>query len=260
VELARRVGIPDQDDPLGSYERLGRDSRDLVLAMLPPGWSFEGRRMLDFGSGAGKVLRHFAAEAELAELHGCDIDEPSIDWLQRQLCPPFHAFRNGEFPPLDVPDAHYDLVLALSVFTHLTDGWSAWLLELNRVLKDDGLLIATFLGRAASEVYLGEPYDDDVVGMGVLFPDQDWDAGGPTVFHSEWWLRAHWGRAFDFVTVRPGVEPGEHGAVLLRKRPVALSVDELEEPEPYEPRERAAAEHRLRPPGRLDRLRGRLRR
>lgn len=255
------MGIPDHDDPLGSYERLGADSRRLVLDLLPRDWSFEGKRVLDFGSGAGKVLRHFAEEANVAELHGCDIDGPSIDWLQRELCPPFHAFRNEEAPPLPgVPDAHYDLVLALSVFTHLTDLWSDWLLELNRVLRDDGLLISTFLGRAASEVYLDEPYDEDLVGMSVLFPDQDWDAGGPTVFHSEWWLRAHWGRAFDFVELRPGANPGEHGSVLLRKRPVSLSREDLEQPEPYEPREKAAAAHRLRPPGRLNRLRSRLRR
>lgn len=253
------MGVPDQDDPLGSYERLGRDSRERVLEMLPPQWSFEGKRVLDFGSGAGKVLRHFAAESELAEFHGCDIDGPSIDWLQSELCPPFHAFRNQESPPLPVADAEYDLVLALSVFTHLTDLWSAWLVELNRVLREDGLLIATFLGRAASEVYLGEPYDEDRVGMSVLFPDQDWDAGGPTVFHSKWWLRAHWGRAFDVLDLRPGVAPGEHGTLLLRKRPVTLSPEDLESPEPYEPREDAAAKHALRPPGRLKRLRGRLR-
>jgi SAM-dependent methyltransferase len=217
VELALRVGVPDHDDPLGSYERLGRDSRELVLDLLPEDWSFEGKRVLDFGAGAGKVLRHFAAEARTAEFHGCDIDGPSVDWLKRELCPPFHAFRNEESPPLPVPDAQYDLVLALSVFTHLTRGWSDWLLELHRVLEDDGLLIATFLGRAAAEVYTGKPFDEEKVGMKVLHRRQGWDLGGPTVFHSEWWLREHWGRAFEFVELRPGTNPGEHGVVLLSK-------------------------------------------
>jgi SAM-dependent methyltransferase len=260
VELAVRVGVPDPDDPLGSYLRLGRDARDLVLDLLPDGWSFDGKRVLDFGSGAGKVLRHFAVEARVAELHACDRDEPSIDWLRRELCPPFHAFRNDESPPLPVPDGHYDLVLALSVFTHLTDRWSDWLLELHRVLSPDGLLIATFLGRAASEVYLGEPYDEEKIAMAFLSPDQDWDSGGPTVFHSEWWLRAHWGRAFEFLELRPGSSPGEHGIVLLRRRPVRLSTTDLESPEPYELRERTASEYRLRPPRRFKRLRSRLRR
>ena len=37
------------------------------------------------------------------------------------------------------PDGAYDLVLAVSVFTHLTASWSAWLVELHRVLADGGL-------------------------------------------------------------------------------------------------------------------------
>lgn len=218
VELALRVGVPDKSDALASYERLGLDSRRLVLDLLPDDWSFEGKRVLDFGAGAGKVLRHFAAEAEVAELHGCDIDGPSIEWLRRELCPPFHAFRNEEMPPLPgVPDEHYDLVLALSVFTHLTDGWRDWLLELRRVLRPGGLLIASWLGRAAYEAFTGKRYRERRIGMKVLNRRQGWDAGGPTVFHSERWLREHWGQAFEFVEVRHGVNPGEHGVVLLRR-------------------------------------------
>ena len=54
VELALRVGVPDHDDPLGSYERLGRDSRELVLDLLPEGWSFEGKRVLDLARASRK--------------------------------------------------------------------------------------------------------------------------------------------------------------------------------------------------------------
>jgi hypothetical protein len=36
------------------------------------------------------------------------------------------------------------------VFTHITEHWSAWLLELRRVLKPDGLLLASFLDRKVS--------------------------------------------------------------------------------------------------------------
>jgi SAM-dependent methyltransferase len=178
--------------------------------------------VLDFGSGAGKVLRHFAEEARVAEFHGCDIDGPSIDWLRRELCPPFHAFRNEEEPPLPVPDESYDLVLALSVFTHLTKTWKDWLLELHRVLRPDGLLIATFLGKAAYEAFTGRRYRERWIGMKVMNRRQGWELGGPTVFHSERWLREHWGRAFDFVELRQGANPGEHGVVLLRKRELGL--------------------------------------
>jgi hypothetical protein len=38
------------------------------------------------------------------------------------------------------------------------------------------------------------------------------------VFHSPWWLREHWGRAFEIVRMREGRAPREHGLVLLRRR------------------------------------------
>ncbi len=43
-------------------------------------------------------------------------------------------------------DGSFDLIWAVSVFTHLAETWSAWLLELHRVLKPGGILLATFMG------------------------------------------------------------------------------------------------------------------
>jgi hypothetical protein len=58
------------------------------------------------------------------------------------------------------------------------------------------------------------------------------------VFHSEWWLREHWGRAFDIVELRPWAFTDEglldvplgHGTVAMRKRDVALCIEDLERP------------------------------
>ena len=88
-----------------------------------------------------------------AEIWGCDIDHESVDWLQHNLCPPLHVLRNAAAPDrLPFEDGHFDVVWALSVFTHLADTWAAWLLELHRVLADDGILIATTIGPQHSEV------------------------------------------------------------------------------------------------------------
>ena len=99
----------------------GADARQVVLDTLPDGWSPDGKRILDFGAGAGKVLRHLLDDWKGAELQGCDIDRASIEWLGANLSPPVHAFVNRETPPLDCGDGRFDLVLAMSVFTHLTD-------------------------------------------------------------------------------------------------------------------------------------------
>jgi hypothetical protein len=61
------------------------------------------------------------------------------------------------------------------------------------------------MGRWNSEVFTGEAWDEDRIGMNVLRPDQPWDAGGPVVLMSDWWVRAHWGRAFEILDVAPNI-------------------------------------------------------
>ena len=76
--LARRAGVPDQADVIGSYRSVGRDSRTTILELLgseSAGFEFAGKRVLDFGCGSGKVMRHFLPEAEVCDLWGCDIDQ-----------------------------------------------------------------------------------------------------------------------------------------------------------------------------------------
>ncbi|HEX8066188.1 MAG TPA: class I SAM-dependent methyltransferase [Thermoleophilaceae bacterium] len=245
--LIRRVGWAlDHEDPLEVYERRGREHWDLVRSLLPDGFALEGRRALEFGCGAGRILTHAAADDTGAELWGAEIDEESVDWLRANRSLPIRVVRSGERPPLpDVPDGHFDLVWAFSVFTHLTDSWSAWLAELHRVLAPGGILIATVFGPGHS-AWGEEPAGEDAVGMNVFRPATSWDGGGPFVIHSEWWIRAHWGRAFEVLELTPGHPDGRpplygQSAVVMRRRPGEATAEELERPEPDEPREVTAA-------------------
>jgi len=243
----QRVGRIDGTDIAGAYDAIGRHSRARIERLLPDDWSWEGKRVLDFGCGAGRTLRHFLDEAEHAEFHGCDIDGRSIAWLSEHLSPPLHVFQNGEAPGLQCPDGFFDLAYALSVFTHLGDDWAGWLLELRRVLKPDGLLLATFLNEAHWEIYGRGEWDEDRVGMNVIRKWNPWDDGGPIVFHSEWWIREHWGRAFDVVFLErrdPADAAGGQGAALLRRRPEPLDAKELERPS-EDPRELGAVLHNV---------------
>jgi SAM-dependent methyltransferase len=253
LELASRAGALTAPDPVAEYEEVGARAHRLLLSFLPADWSFAGRRILDFGCGTGRVIRHFADQAGAAELVGCDIHGPSVEWAERHLSPPFRFFRNEELPPIDAPDESFDLVYGMSVFTHLTDSWSRWLLELHRILRPGGLAVLTFLGEDMAEP-CGVVWDEDRIGMLELHIAAPWVEGGPLVVHSPWWLRAHWGRAFEIVELRPravDVEPplpdlslDVHGAVALRKdgRP-APTVEELERLDPGEPREAQALLH-----------------
>jgi SAM-dependent methyltransferase len=245
--LAIRAGVPDPADVIASYRAVGRDSRTTILDLLGPSWSFAGKRALDFGCGSGKVMRHFLPEAADCELWGCDIDERSVDWINAELSPPLHAFANAEAPPLDQSSASFDLVWSVSVFTHLTDHWAGWLAELHRILRPGGLAIISFLGGAMYEVWTEEAWDPDRIGMTVLNHGQDWELGGPTVFHSPWWLLEHWGRAFEIVQMREGIAPREHGLVLLRRRSgVEVTPALFERIDPGEPREVEALRWQVR--------------
>lgn len=243
-ELAFRVGVVDPDDPVKSFDQMGSEIRRMVLDLQGPDWFTEDKRVLDFGCGAGKLLRHFLEEAERTEFIGCDIHEPSIEWLRENFSPPLNLFVCEETPGLPLPDEHVDLALAMSVFTHLTDHWAGWLLEIHRVLKPGGRFVCTFLGEGMSDSIAGEEWQPDRIGLNVLRPWQSWSQGGPSVQHSEWWLRAHWGRAFEFERIDDGPNFG-HGLLVLRKRDAELDVAQLLAPEPGEEREVTALRHNV---------------
>ena len=245
AELIGYVGHHDPARQVEDFELFGRRYRDLILELLPRDWSFEGKRALDFGCGSGRVLRHFDGEAAVAELHGSDIDAASIAWLRRNLSPPMRFSRNSEEPGLPYPDGHFDLIWATSVFSVLTDTWSGWLCELHRVLARDGILISTFVGEGGSEFVAAEPWDEERIGMNVLAYGASWEVGGPMVLHSPWWIREHWGRAFEILELRPRTDSGE-GVVAMRKRDVPVTPEELERIDPSDEREVRALRHNLR--------------
>ena len=197
-------GHPTEEETIASYLEVGLACRREVESLLGPEWDWQGKRMLDFGCGAGRFLRNILDWGETAEIHGSDLDQPMADWAAANLCPPIAGVEvNGFDPPLAYPDDHFDVVTAFSVFTHLGLNWAEWLLEVRRVLKPGGLLIASILDEACAEIFTEVPYEEDAVGMSI------WAYANPTipyvnVLHSHWWLREHWGRAFEILSIDSG--------------------------------------------------------
>lgn len=129
------------------FLRLGRDGadsiRDSLASVGRPLESLDA--VLDFGCGCGRVLRHFATSGP-RRLCGCDYNSAGIAWVERHL--PFAEVRTNELrPPLPYPDATFDAVYALSVFTHLSaELQAAWFAEMHRVLRAGGLLLFSSRG------------------------------------------------------------------------------------------------------------------
>jgi SAM-dependent methyltransferase len=251
LDLLQRTGQVDPLDPERAYDQIGKGIRHIIETMLPVDWSWKGGRVLDFGCGAGRVLRQFAPEAQMAEFWGCDIHTPSIAWIRENLEPPFHALTCEEEPGLRFPDGYFSLIYAISVFTHLAENATGWLLELRRILADDGLLLVTFLGEGMIQQVIGEAWDECRIGFNAVMYGNSWDNGGPMTFISPWWIRARWGRAFEIVELRPYTahgpdrKPAGQGLALLRKRPDNVSAKDIDRLEPGEPREIEALQHNI---------------
>jgi len=103
------------------------------------------RSVLEFGCGSGRVIRHFRYIDGL-RLAGTDANSKPVEWDRKNL-PGIEFNHNALKPPLAYPDSSFDLIYALSVFTHIPLQWQRpWLDELRRVLRPGGYLLCTVHG------------------------------------------------------------------------------------------------------------------
>lgn len=162
-------------------------------------------RLLDFGCGCCRVARHWDRYPSI-EVHGCDHDATLTAWSRDHL--PFVEVRTNELaPPLPYPDAHFDFVYAISVFTHLTEELcDSWMNEMRRVIAPGGLLLVTTHGESLSGKL--RPKDRAAFEAGKIVV-QFGDAAGSnlcTTFHPESYMR----RPHAEFTACGVVHPEEH--------------------------------------------------
>jgi SAM-dependent methyltransferase len=174
--------------------------------------------VLDFGCGCGRVLRHWSALAG-PELHGTDYNPLLVRWCEANL--PFARFRvNRLGDGLAYDDATFDLIYALSVFTHLTEPVQAfWIAELSRVLRPGGFLFLTTHG----EHYLPQLSADDQrrfhEGKLVVVGSSREGSNDCAAFHPESYIRQVLRQGLEVVDFVPEGALGNprQDAVLLRK-------------------------------------------
>jgi len=208
--MVRVAGTADAD----WFLRSGRAAYDAIAAHVPLA---EIDSVLDFGCGCGRVTRYWADFA--GTVSGGDVSGKAIEWCRANM--PFAHFElNRLEPPLAFADESFDLVYALSVFTHLTDELQlAWRDELRRVLRPGGRLILTTHGRS----YLPRLDADErarfqrgelVVRWGDL-PGTNLCSA----YHPEPYLRDTFADGFAFVELEPEGARGNptQDLVLLRK-------------------------------------------
>ena len=127
-------------------------------------------RVLDWGVGCGRLARYFVEEG--ASVVGIDIDAGNISWCKNNLKPA--EFLQVELmPPTPLASNDFDVIISSSVLSHLTeDAMHAWLAELNRVLKDDGVALLSFNGSGNAYLYCsGHPRAIEKLGGYGLFDE-----------------------------------------------------------------------------------------
>jgi SAM-dependent methyltransferase len=178
-------------------------------------------RILDFGCGCGRVLRTFLRFPHTGEVWGADIDAEAIAWNRGHLAHIAKFDCNALMPPLAFPDAFFDVIYSVSVFTHLPEEMQfAWLAELRRVLKPGGVLVASLHGE---RYWSADPsVKAEVESRGFAYRTGPLTEGLPefymSAFHSEAYVRREWTKHFEFVELKPQFLHGVHDAAILRAR------------------------------------------
>jgi SAM-dependent methyltransferase len=196
------------------FLRSGRAAYDAIVAHVPLD-SVDS--VLDFGCGCGRVTRYWGDFA--GAVSGSDVNGAAIEWCRANLG--FARFaQNGLEPPLVFEQESFDLVYALSVFTHLTEELQlGWRDEMLRVLRPGGLLLLTTHGRS----YM--PRLDDAertrFERGELVVRWG-DVPGTNLcsaYHPKSYLRDTLARGFEFLELDPEGARGNptQDLVLLRK-------------------------------------------
>jgi ubiquinone/menaquinone biosynthesis C-methylase UbiE len=100
-------------------------------------------RVLDFGTGWGRIARCFLRWTPETHITGSDVRSESFQ-TSRELMPTLTFMKNDVSPPLDLASGSMDIITAYSVFSHLSESSaSRWIEEFARVLSPGGIAFIT---------------------------------------------------------------------------------------------------------------------
>jgi ubiquinone/menaquinone biosynthesis C-methylase UbiE len=202
--------------------------------------------VLDFGCGVGRQLLQLARRYPKLNLHACDVNGRSIAYLKRAY-PKIDSYANEFSPPLKFSDSKFDLILSVSIFSHLSiKDNPIWLKELARVTRPGGLCCLTILGSHAMGLHApasSGPFASDqrkqLEEQGFLFQNYErpdfqraaaelWDKGNTlqlikeeygNTYLSERFIRENWDNGdFELRQFIPGIIDQQQDLVVLKRR------------------------------------------
>ncbi len=187
-------------------------------------------RILDWGSGVGRVARHISNHfAPNSEVHCVDVDTVNVE-MARRFLPRVVCELIPFYPPTEMSSNYFDFIYGISVFTHLTESaQEVWLSELARIAKPGALVIMTVsaefaalsLSSAGTVFPLG-----DLLQIGIADRLMDRNLGIKlaktnyyrSTFHLSQYIKGEWTKYFEILDIIHRSEVHIQDFVIMRKR------------------------------------------
>lgn len=202
----------------------GRAAMESMISILAKNGidAINFQRILDFGCGCGRVTRHWNSLQQDVSIFGTDYNRKLVEWCERNLT--FARFDSNQLlPPLRYEDRTFDLIYALSVFTHLPESLQhRWIDELFRILKPGGYLFITAHGKHYLEMLAASERNDFEAGQLVVRYQEAAGTNMCSAFHSEEYVRGKLAKSFEVVDYVPeGAKGNPYQDVYLLRRPAS---------------------------------------
>jgi len=213
-------------DELYSYFFMGRKiTKNIKHALKKNGYSiYQFKNILDFGCGCGRILIWFTKYARTCNLFGTDSNEEMIIWCQNNM--PFGTYSvNHRFKPLHYESNTFDLVYAMSVFTHFSESEQFyWLEELKRIVKSEGIIILTLHGMELSKAIPNNYQITEENNGFILYQEKAGTSRDGSyqnnAFHTREYVYKHYVQHFkiiDYIEGKAGIDR-DQDRVILQKR------------------------------------------
>jgi SAM-dependent methyltransferase len=184
------------------------------------------KSILDWGCGCGRMTRYFRW-VPATRVTGIDIDPDNVAWCDANL--PFATFKATPLhPPSPLGDGQFDLLIGISVFTHLLEPEThEWLRELGRIAAPGAILLMTVHGKATAArsdlpEYVWHALKRTGIADGGPNPDLESSISVQhyyrNTFFSDEYIKRQWARYFDILDVVPGYVGNHQDLVIMRKR------------------------------------------
>lgn len=181
--------------------------------------------VLDWGCGAGRLLTHFA-EVAGPEIWGADVDPDNL-----QYCRETFQFAHFEVfplrPPTRLQDQKFDLIVGISVCTHLSErDQQVWLAELRRITRKGAIVMLSVQGDAQSALYRLTPDEIRAVhkrgfcvrGVNPRINDQLSEGSYyKDVIQTRENIRSNWGQHFEVLEFLDGMAANQDMVVMLAR-------------------------------------------